>query len=90
MDRTGAVIAGIAHFSKSSGTDASSLITGLGALKDVARFIFAFATDPGDGAHVITQTKNSLGISGRCGALISHLRHAQAGPLCTRCEAAGA
>jgi hypothetical protein len=61
-DRTGAVISGIAHFSKSSGTDASSLITGSGAFKDMARFIFAFATDQ-DGTHVITQTKNSLGIS---------------------------
>jgi hypothetical protein len=29
----------------------------------VARFIFAFATDPQDGTQVITQTKNSLGIS---------------------------
>jgi hypothetical protein len=29
----------------------------------VARFIFAFATDPADGTQVITQTKNSLGIS---------------------------
>jgi hypothetical protein len=63
VDRTGAVIAGIAHFSKSSGTDASSLITGSGAFKDVARFIFAFASDPEDGTKVITQTKNSLGIS---------------------------
>jgi AAA domain-containing protein len=62
-DRTGAVIAGIAHFNKSSGTDASSLITASGAFKDVARFIFAFATDPADGTQVITQTKNSLGIS---------------------------
>ena len=40
-DRTGAVIAGIAHFNKSAGTDASSLITASGAFKDVARFIFA-------------------------------------------------
>lgn len=61
VDRTGAVIAGIAHFSKSSGTDASSLITGSGAFKDVARFIFAFAAD--DDGKVITQTKNSLGRS---------------------------
>ena len=59
-DRTGAVLAGIAHFSKSSGTDASSLITGSGAFKDVARFIFAFATDEDD-SGVVTQTKNSLG-----------------------------
>jgi AAA domain/Bifunctional DNA primase/polymerase, N-terminal len=60
-DRTRAVIAGVAHFNKSTGTDASSLITASGAFKDVARFIFAFATDDEDGTHVITQTKNSLG-----------------------------
>jgi KaiC/GvpD/RAD55 family RecA-like ATPase len=63
-DRTGAVIAGIAHFNKSTGTDASSLITASGAFKDVARYIFAFAVDDADGLHVITQTKNSLGRSG--------------------------
>ena len=60
-DRTGAVVAGVAHFNKSGGTDASSLITASGAFKDVARFIFAFATDDDDGSKVITQTKNSLG-----------------------------
>jgi len=62
-DKTGAVIAGIAHFSKGSSTDASSLITGSGAFKDVARFIFGFAHDDQDGTSVITQTKNSLGVS---------------------------
>lgn len=62
-DRTGAVFAGIAHFNKSASTDASSLITASGAFKDVARFIFAFATDEEDGTKVITQTKNSLGHS---------------------------
>jgi hypothetical protein len=62
-DRTGAVFAGIAHFNKSASTDASSLITASGAFKDVARFIFAFATDTEDGSKVITQTKNSLGHS---------------------------
>jgi hypothetical protein len=61
-DRTGAILAGVAHFNKSAGTDASSLITAPGAFKDVARFIFAFAADQ-DGSNVITQTKNSLGIS---------------------------
>jgi hypothetical protein len=62
-DRTRAVFAGIAHFSKAANTDASSLITGSGAFKDVSRFIFAFATDADDGSKVITQTKNSLGHS---------------------------
>jgi hypothetical protein len=62
-DQTGAMLLGIAHFNKSSSTDASSLVTGSGAFKDVARYIFAFATDPGDGIQVITQTKNSLGRS---------------------------
>jgi hypothetical protein len=61
-DRTGCIVAGIAHFNKSTGTDASSLITASGAFKDVARFIFAFAVDE-DGVSVITQTKNSLGRS---------------------------
>jgi AAA domain len=62
-DRTGCIVAGIAHFNKSTGTDASSLITASGAFKDVARFIFAFAVDEEDGIQVITQTKNSLGRS---------------------------
>jgi AAA domain len=62
-DETGAIVAGIAHFNKSAGTDASSLITASGAFKDVARFIFAFATDEEDGSQVITQVKNSLGFS---------------------------
>lgn len=61
-DRTGAVVAGIAHFNKSASTDASSLITASGAFKDVARFIFAFAADEESGGGVITQTKNSLGL----------------------------
>jgi hypothetical protein len=60
-DRTQAVVLGIAHFNKSGGTDASSLITASGAFKDVARFIFAFAQD--DDGHVITQEKNNLGRS---------------------------
>lgn len=62
-DRTGAIVAGIAHFNKGIGTDAASLITASGAFKDVARFIFAFATDPENETQVITQVKNSLGRS---------------------------
>lgn len=62
-DRTGAVILGIAHFNKGAGTDASSLITGSGAFKNVPRAIFGFACDPEDGTRVMTQTKNSLGRS---------------------------
>ncbi|MEU1723674.1 AAA family ATPase [Nonomuraea sp. NPDC005692] len=60
-DKTGAVLLGIAHFNKSSGTDASSLITGSGAFKNVARAVFGFARDPDDGTRVMTQSKNSLG-----------------------------
>jgi hypothetical protein len=60
-DETGAVIYGIAHFNKSSGTDASTLITGSGAFKDVPRSVFGFARDNTDGSRIVTQTKNSLG-----------------------------
>ena len=62
-DRTGAVILGIAHFSKSSGTDAASLITGSGAFKNVPRSVFGFARDESDdnGGRVMSQVKNSLG-----------------------------
>ncbi|WP_375504798.1 AAA family ATPase, partial [uncultured Jatrophihabitans sp.] len=58
-DRTGTVLLGIAHFNKSSGTDAASLISGSGAFKDVPRSVFGFAQD--DDGRVMTQVKNSLG-----------------------------
>lgn len=58
-DRTGTVVHGIAHFNKSSGTDAASLITGSGAFKDVPRAVLGFARD--DEGRVMTQIKNSLG-----------------------------
>lgn len=58
-DRTGAVVLGIAHFNKSSGTDAANLITGSGAFKNVARAVLGFARD--DDGRVMTQVKNSLG-----------------------------
>ncbi len=62
-DRTGAVILGIAHFNKGSGSDVSALITGSGAFKDVPRSIFGFACDEFDenNGRVMTQSKNSLG-----------------------------
>lgn len=60
-DRTDAVLYGIAHFNKSAGTDASSLISGSGAFKDVPRAVLGFARDEETNARVMTQTKNSLG-----------------------------
>ena len=65
-DRTGSVVMGIAHFNKGAGTDASSLITGSGAFKDVPRTVFGFARDEADDGdqRVMTQTKNSLGPEG--------------------------
>jgi len=59
--RTDAIILGIAHFNKAASTDAASLITGSGAFKNVARFIFGFARHDEDGSAVMTQVKNSLG-----------------------------
>lgn len=60
-DRTGAVLLGIAHFNKGSGTDPASLITGSGAFKNVPRAVFGFARDDDAGHRVMTQAKNSLG-----------------------------
>jgi hypothetical protein len=60
-ERTGAVVVGIAHFSKARGTDASSLITASAAFRNVPRAILAFAHDPDSGTHVMSQTKNSVG-----------------------------
>ncbi|OPG04125.1 AAA family ATPase [Microbispora sp. GKU 823] len=64
-DRTGAVVLGIAHFNKGASSDPSSLITGSGAFKNVPRSVFGFAVDSEseDGGRVMTQTKNSLGLS---------------------------
>ncbi|WP_053170395.1 AAA family ATPase [Streptomyces sp. SBT349] len=60
-ERTTALTLGIAHFNKTTGTDASQLISGSGAFKDLARAILAFAHDRETGEQVMTQTKNSLG-----------------------------
>ncbi|WP_165774114.1 AAA family ATPase [Mycolicibacterium sphagni] len=64
-DRTKAVILGIAHWNKGSGSDISARITGSGAFKNVPRAIFGFGRDPEslDGGCVMTQSKNSLGRS---------------------------
>lgn len=60
-ERTKALTLGIMHFSKASSTDASQLISGSGAFKDLARAILAFARDRESDEQVMTQTKNSLG-----------------------------
>lgn len=62
-DRTGAILLGIAHFNKASGTDAASLLSGSHAFRDVPRTIFGFARDESDesGSRVMSQVKNSLG-----------------------------
>ncbi|MDT0270851.1 AAA family ATPase [Streptomyces sp. DSM 44915] len=60
-DRTGAVLLGIAHFSKGAGTDPAALITGSGAFKNVPRAVFGFARDDDNECRVMTQAKNSLG-----------------------------
>ncbi len=66
--RTGVVIAAVAHFNKGQSTDAAQLITGAGAWKDAPRTIFGFAKDR-DGNRMFTQVKNSLG---QCDGLPSY------------------
>jgi 5S rRNA maturation endonuclease (ribonuclease M5) len=58
---TDSIIFGIAHFNKSNGHDAASLITGSGAFKNVPRTVFGFARDRHSNERVMTQVKNSLG-----------------------------
>jgi hypothetical protein len=60
-DRTTCLLLGIAHHSKASGVDLSSLITGSGAFKDVPRSVFGFVRDTESEDRVMTQSKNSLG-----------------------------
>ncbi|MFG2299426.1 AAA family ATPase [Actinacidiphila glaucinigra] len=60
-ERTKALTLGIAHFNKGNSTDASQLISGSGAFKDLARAVLAFARDRETDEQVMTQTKNSLG-----------------------------
>jgi hypothetical protein len=60
---TGAVVLGIAHFNKGSGTDPASRVTGSGAFKNVPRSLFTFAKSA-EGTRVMSQEKNSLGRDG--------------------------
>lgn len=63
--QTGCTVVGIGHFSKSHQGDPISLLSGSGAFKDVPRAVLAFAGNPHDiEPPVMTQVKNSLGISG--------------------------
>jgi AAA domain len=57
---TGCCITGVAHFAKTEGRDAASLISGSHAFKDVARAILVFAKDDED-TGIMSQVKNSLG-----------------------------
>jgi hypothetical protein len=60
-ERTDSVVAGLAHYNKSAGSDAISLLSGSHAFGDVPRAVFGFARDARDGSRVMTQVKNSLG-----------------------------
>lgn len=60
-DRTGCAILGNAHFNKSGGSRASSMVMGSAAFYNVPRASLAFARDEENGCVVITQDKNNLG-----------------------------
>jgi AAA domain len=57
---TGCSMLGLAHFAKTEGKDAASLISGSHAFKDVARSILVFAKDS-DGCGVMSHVKSNLG-----------------------------
>ena len=62
-DTTNCAVVGLAHFNKSSSTDALNLITGSRAFSAVARAVLAIArdTDADDGSCVMSQAKSNLG-----------------------------
>jgi RecA-family ATPase len=61
-DDTGIAVAGLAHFNKSSGTDALNLITGSRAFSATARAVFSMVRDPeNENSCVLSQSKNNLG-----------------------------
>jgi hypothetical protein len=57
---SGVSMVALAHFAKTEGRDAASLISGSHAFKDVARAIIAFARDE-DTSGICSQVKNNLG-----------------------------
>jgi hypothetical protein len=62
-DQTGCAVVGLAHFNKSTSSDALNLITGSRAFSAVARAVLAIARDDNaeDGSCVLSQAKNNLG-----------------------------
>jgi hypothetical protein len=58
--RTVATMLGLAHFAKTEGRDAASLISGSHAFKDVARAVQVLARDSED-TGIMSQPKNNLG-----------------------------
>jgi hypothetical protein len=63
-DDTGCTVIGLGHFNKSASDDPLNLITGSRAFTAVVRAVLAAARDPDsdDGACVVSQVKNNLGI----------------------------
>lgn len=60
-DRTGALMLGLAHFNKSTGSDPLTLISGSGAFGQLVRAAVGFARDDEDGTLILSQIKNNLG-----------------------------
>jgi AAA domain len=58
--RTSCSMVGLAHFAKTEGRDAASLISGSHAYKDVARSVLVFARDEPD-SGVMSHVKSNLG-----------------------------
>ena len=65
-DRTGAVIFGIAHFNKATGSDISARITGSGAFKNVPRAVFGFAPTPTRMANTCLPSRRTLSAATTC------------------------
>jgi AAA domain len=63
-DETGCTVIGLGHFNKSASDDPLNLITGSRAFTAVVRAVLAAARDPdsSDGACIVSQVKNNLGM----------------------------